>query len=626
MINFLLGDSRFFWPENIKFFAHLPYVWDSSLNTGVGIPDANTLWITSFLNISASLSYLGISWEIINLFFWILPIPLIAFFSAFFLFMKLISKSLIHCFISGAIYSTNTYFLLIFLGGQAGVAYSYSLIPLVFLSFINLIKKPTLAAVVIFGLIFSVQVLFDPRFAFLTFLALYLYYVLRFKFEPKEIPYVLVLPLTIVLLVHSFWILPLVIFPTNLIPAGFDSVAGAKFFSFAFFENSLSLLHPNWPENIFGKTYFMRPEFIGLPILAFASLIFIKIRNKSFDGRIIIFFSLLALVSAFLGKGANEPFGGLFSFLFEHIPGFSIFRDPTKFYSLVSLSFAVLIPFTLIKLSEKFKSKFPQITAVLFIAFWLFSLRLIFAGEQNFFKIHKIPESYVQLKDFIVNQDKFFRTLWIPSWQRYGYFSDVNPAIGRGEIFKESSAAGMLRELNNKDSVKKLQNLSIKYVIVPEDSIGEIYLEDRKYSKKIYQQTLGETEKLSYLGEPVKFGEIAVFEVPNSKDRFYLNNVRATLTYKFINSTEYRVRLENIKSGDILVFSENFDKYWMIYNSKFKIHSSKLNGLNSFALPESGSYEIKVYYKPQKWVYVGLVISAVTITLSFVYLLRMKKK
>ena len=175
MLNLLLGDFRFFWPENIKFFAHVPYAWDSSLNTGIGISSINTIWITSFLNLTSFFSYLGIPWFIINLVFWIIPALLIAFLGAFFLFRNIISKNIVYSLLSGIIFTTNTYFLTIFLGGQQGVAFAYALMPLVFLTFINLLRNTNLRSSIIFSLALSLQLLFDPRFFLLTLGSLFFF-------------------------------------------------------------------------------------------------------------------------------------------------------------------------------------------------------------------------------------------------------------------------------------------------------------------------------------------------------------------------------------------------------------------------------------------------------------------
>src|SRR3989344_5154919 len=184
------GDARFFWPENIGDFARFPSAWDSSLNTGVGISSINTLWITSFLNLTTFFSYLGIPWFIINLVFWIIPTLLIAFLGAFFLFKSTISKNIAYCLFSGIIFTTNTYFLTIFLGGQQGVSFAYAFIPLVLLTFINLLKKTNPYASIIFSLALSLQLLFDPRFFLLTLGLLFFYYLLQSEFLKKHLLYV----------------------------------------------------------------------------------------------------------------------------------------------------------------------------------------------------------------------------------------------------------------------------------------------------------------------------------------------------------------------------------------------------------------------------------------------------
>ena len=62
------------------------------------------------------------------------------------------------------------------------------------------------------------------------------------------------------------------------------------------------------------------------------------------------FFLILSLLGVFLAKGSNEPFGQIYIWLFEHIPGFVMFRDPTKWYMLIAVSYSVLIPYSIYKI------------------------------------------------------------------------------------------------------------------------------------------------------------------------------------------------------------------------------------------------------------------------------------
>ena len=163
----------------------------------------------------------------------------------------------------------------------------------------------------------------------------------------------------------------------------------------------------------------------------------------------------------------------------------------------------------------------------------------------------------------------------------------------------------------SKVSEKELSDLSIKYVIVPEDPDGEIFLKDRKYNEKSYLRTIERVGKIG-LSEIVGFGKIRIYQTQTNKNHFWCE-CNAQIEYKFINPSEYELSIKNAKKDDVLVFSEGFDKNWTVNSSKFKVQSSKSGRINSFILPQNGGYELKVNYKPQLWVNVGLIISGLTL-------------
>lgn len=638
---FSSGDFRFFWPENIINFVQIPSSWDSILNTGVGINTLGSLWINSYLNFTAIFSRFGLSWDWIGFLFFVLPAILLSFFSAYFLFSNIFSDKKIYGFLSGFIYLGNTYFLMIFAGGQSGVALSYSIVPFVVLCFIRSLKSLNLMNSIIFGLVLSLQVLLDLRIAYITLGIIFLLWIFYFSminiinlkvFLSRSLLFNFIIPLLIVILIHSYWILPIIIFHQNPLKEfgiNFSNIEIVKFFSFANLENSISLLHPNFPENIFGKIYFMRAEFMLIPILAFSSLLFVKLKPKVnvFDeNRIILFFAIIGLISIFLSKGANDPFGGIYIWMINNIPGFIMFRDPTKFYIFIVLSYSVLIPYSIFNISLFLKSriKFSKSTirSIFFISPFLYLIFLIWPLFLRSFSVNHmlrpIPNDYVLLKDFLVSQPDFSRTLWIPQWQRFGYFSNTHPAIGREELFKGNTEK-QLTELGKLNSEKKLRHLGVRYVIVPFDSEGEIFLNDRKYDDEKYRKTIKSLKRFTWLTEVQKFGKIIVFEVKKPKDHFWCD-CDAQIEYKFINPSKYEVLIRNAKKGDILVFSEGFDSGWEAEGPGFEIESMKFESrLNSFVLSKDGDYELRIFYKPQKWVNYGLVISVVTFILLITF-------
>ncbi len=644
------GDFRFFWPENIGDFVQIPSSWDSILNTGVGKSTLGSLWINSYLNFSALFSQLGLSWNIIGLLFWILPAVLLSFFGAYFLFLKIFPDKKLFGLLSGFIYLGNTYFLMILTGGQLGVALSYSLAPFVILFFLKCLESLNFKNSLIFGLVLSLQVLFDPRIVYITSGPLFLLWIFYSskKNLKKSLLFSFIIPLSVVVLLHSYWILPTIFYNQNPIEQfgpEFSSSEAVKFFSFANLENSISLLHPNFPENIFGKTYFMRVEFLFLPILAFLSLLFInlKLKAKNLDSnRAILFFAILGLIGVFLAKGANDPFGGIYIWMFNHVPGFVMFRDPTKFYLLIALSYSILIPYSIWQISEwaveriKFsiKSKifnFQNLFFLVTVCYLLFLIRPLWTEELEKFKPRPVPNDYVLLKDFLKNQPEFFRTLWIPQWQRFGYFSNTHPAIGREEVLK-GNGKKQLKTLKEFESEQKLKDLGVKYIIVPYDSEEEIFVADRKYDEKQYKETIASLQKLPWLSEIQGFGRVHIYEVTEPKDHFWCD-CEVDINYNFIKPTRYDVSVQNAKKGDVLVFSEGFNKNWTAESLASKGETLQTqsirfgNNLNSFVLPENGDYRLRVYYKPQRWVNIGLVISLISF-LSLVILLipKLSKK
>jgi uncharacterized membrane protein YfhO len=87
--------------------------------------------------------------------------------------------------------------------------------------------------------------------------------------------------------------------------------------------------------------------------------------------------------------------------------------------------------------------------------------------------------------------------------------------------------------------------------------------------------------------------------------------------------------VRNAKKGDRVVFAESYDNKWLATSSKFKVQSSKFDGrFNSFVLPGDGDYSLRIYYTPQDYVNIGVIISIVTLVgaLGTLIVLVIKKK
>lgn len=645
-----------FWPYFRSMYpirSIFQYAWDWNSGYGMGSFVGSFLWIR--LNFGLAIVFLGkllnLDWSLIERIFYLFPFIILSCASSFLFFRKLFKENSFAIF-SSAIYVLNTYILMLVGGGQVqGIGMSYSLLPfslLLFFGQINNTIYKKLRYSIVLGLMISMQMLFDTRVGYLTIIIVGTYWIFQVlinrnvRYTINSLVFSFLMPGLLSLLLHSFWILPTIVShqnPIDQLGTAYYISGAVKYFSFAKFEDAITLLHPNWPENIFGKVYFMRPEFLVLPVLTYSSLFFVKKLKEARERFYILFFSLVGIIGAFLAKGLNEPFGNVYLWLFNNVPGFVMFRDPTKWYIFITISYSVLIPFTIRQIYEwlKSKDKFSiknsflniQNTFLLFlILYFLFLIRpALFSQLSGTFQTAEAPNEYIALEKFLSSQSDFSRTLWVPQQQRFGYYSASHPAIPANDYFSLYDDKSILSKLEM--SEKLLQESAVKYVIVPDDSQGEIFLNDRKYDNKLYLSTLSEVKRISWLKQIQGFGKIAVFQVPDSKDHFWTPSKTLSLKYQYISPVEYNLNVSNAQKGDLIIFAENYDKNWIARNNETGIQSTMFDKrFNSFVLTKNGDYSLSVYYSLQDWVNLGMAISLITLTGAFVVLtiLVIKKK
>lgn len=665
------GDLPFYWDAYVKQFG-IPSIWNPHWPTGLGGNQAIVLPLKFYFHVPIVffVQQLHMPWEFIER---------IVFFFAFFFLSIYTSYSLTKSWIGSLIFAGNTWIIMVFSGGQMGIALAYSIAPLVLKYFMTIIEhidnasvkkaknvfhylleQPKLIAVSISaGILLSIQMMFDVRMSYISLIALFIlfiFFVLTHASKDKResqflfIITFIIVPGIISLLLNIYWLLPLLYSGTSLQTVSIQpTLEQVKFFSFATISNTIGFLQPNWPENIFGKVSFMKPEFLLLPIVAFSSLLFLPHRSKTDkkdlkEKQTVLFFAVLGLLGIFLAKGANEPLGNIYLWMFENMPGFNMFRDSTKFYMLISLSYAYLIPYTLYKtatlLTNIFKKrKLPmliknhmlQILPVIFILYFAWLLLPALQGNINgIFKQNTIPQEYVELTGFLENENQFARTLWIPQQQRFGFYDNDIPALSGLDVFPGVHPKNIARELQKPNAKSILQEMSVKYVILPEDSNGEIFVTDRKYDEKLYRQAYKDLKKIRWLKEIKQFDKVIVFEVSEPKDHFWIitKSDKNTQLKSYIrkSDTDYEVILNNSQKGDRLVFSEQYDKGWILTSEDNTIESMPYrNRLNSYIL-EQDMQKVNLSYQPQNVLNLGWGISGLFLFVALAFLLKIRRK
>lgn len=652
------GDWPYFYSEFIKSLPLLVPSWSSYQGNGLGgMPIAYAL--DSYLYIISSIFVRGMSipWNIVYKIFYFGAFIAGSLYSAYYL---------IHAFsfrvrpwqsiLALIIYSTNTYILMVVGGGQLGVALAFAFAPWALGHWINLIqdviseKSDILQKSLVTGVSFAVVILFDARIAYLVALAVSMYFivyvidhvgfskhsfVLSLRSILKNVTYIFGLPALTSLFLHASWILPIFVYrttPLDNLVTNYTSSGAFIFHSFATFSNGISLLHPNWPENIFGKVYFLRPEFLVLPVLAFSPLVWIGQKTVN-----IRFLALLALIGVFLAKGANEPFGFVNIWMYEKIPGFTLFRDPTKWFLFIALSYSVLIPLAIEQLSVFITSKkiiagnneknilSRTVYCLLFTAFlifWLFTTRQAVIGQlQGTFSKRSVPAEYVQLKNILSQDRTFSRTLWVPRQNRFSFYTNIHPSIEVLPLFHATNSGELIERMQKINLKEYLTALSIKYVIVPFDVYGEIFVRDRKYDDSQWYTFIRLFDASPWLIKRYNFGKLTVYEVPEPLGHFYSTApdgrelIKSEIQYKEVSTASYTVEVA-VDRPSVLVFAEQYNPYWEAKSTKATIRSVKTYyGLNGFMLESPGRYTLTVNFQQEKVYNYGRWISIATLVI-----------
>jgi len=620
------------WPaavETIRHFSLVPVSWSDAYGGGLGSSMVPYLW--NYFQYATPLYILGrilhLPWEYIVRFGYLFPFLIITVCSSYAFAKHFVRSSF--ALIGVLIYTVNTYSILIISGGQTGVAMAYGLAPFVLLQFVKTIdtlKNITVKQSIKNGLWLALLIGFDLRLTYLILVAIFMFYLLdlirKFKMRSifRQVAFIFVIPSLVAASLHLFWILPAVMYGKVISGLGeaYTNVGMLKFLSVADFSHSLSFLHPNWPENLFGKVYFLQPEFLALPFIAFCSLLYMNAKNNK---KHIVFFGLLVLIGAFFAKGVQDPFGNIFNWFFLHVPGFVMFRDPTKFYLFIALGYTILIPFFLDRLTILFK-KNTWVLSLLFMLFWGMTVRELFVGSVHgtLDKV-TVPNDYLKFEKQMSGEIGFSRTFWVPTVEKFAFPTTNHPSIDAFTVTKESSVSGVVKWLENPSAEEQLARWGTQYVVVPIDNVGEIFTTERKYDDEKRVNVMNQLDKLPWLERKNQYTALGVWKTKMHNNLFWVSD-GSGIPFTSKNSTSYMLSNITIKMGDTITMSENFNPLWAARFGTVEVSARQtVDGLNEFVGPNDYSGEITIRYVPQQLLTIGLLISGIFSLLYIVLLL-----
>lgn len=419
----------------------LPWIFrETNVADGLGEYTGITLWSQPLQLYSAILSALsipyGIQTKILVLIIFILGFISIA------KLLKFLNINSIGKYVGIFFYLSNTFFLLLLDGGQLSLALTYSIFPLAIYFFLKTFETTTKRNILYLALSVLAVSIFDIRFIYILFGIFFIYFLTKLLSPVNKIDLIKQSVITALVLIivligfHAYWLVPS-IYKQPQLPQTYERTSQIDFLSFATIEHSILLQQPHWYKNIFGFISPKNWEFILIPILAFLAP-FLNRKDPT-----VIFWLIIALIGIFLGKGSQEPLPHLYTWLFDNIPGFSLFRDPVKFFILIALSYSILIAKTFQGL-ERFKTKnkflvgFFKIAPYLALIYFIFLMNPIFTGKMTgLFSFPFFEKQFTILREHFLQDKKFSRIFWLPSKAPLGFSSDTHPSIEAGRAVQK---------------------------------------------------------------------------------------------------------------------------------------------------------------------------------------------
>lgn len=670
------GDWWFYFPETQREFLRLPHLWNSN---GLGMvefgsPMYPVFWLWGLL--SQFLSF-GVVERVVYFY----PSLLFAVIGSYYLSRRVFNSN-IAGIIGSIVYTYNTYFMLGRTGHMTLMA-AFAVAPLVLYFYIRSIKEKKRIDIIITSLLASLMSFYEIRAFYIFVFVLFFYFLYRLIFIKKlnfikfvESSIRAITPIFFVILVNIYWILGF---------AKINIIASNELFNRGFFGNellstpyALALFHPFWTGGEPSPFIIQQiPFYIWLiPVFAFLGL-YLNKKNRD-----VVFFGFIALLGIILAKQVAQPFSGFYQFLHTYLPGFNAFREASKFYFLIALGYSVLIAGFVDWIWRNWKKKGMQtygkyLLTVLISFIFLWNTKPLITGEiKTLFVPRVIHNDYLLVKNFILKQDDYSRTIWIPTYSRFSIYTQNHPEISAVNVFigswnkfserKSNNSAlegqQIIDMLNQNIANNLLDQSSIKYVIVPLRDIAnddDFFIHYGGHPPEFYIDAL---DGIDYL-KRVDIGtdEIVVYENADYRPHIYFTKIQeqtsknipySEVRHEMVNPTEYRVRLENVSESLYLNFSESFHPQWKTRAGEFSWWDALINKdyflpddahfkndaqLNSFRIDpgqvckvdkvckvnSDGSFDIEatIYFRPQSYMYLGLIISGTTLAGIVSYLI-----
>jgi len=428
---------------------------------------------------------------------------------------------------------------------------------------------------------------------------------------------------TLTFLINLWWIIPSAFDLTSIYTQQVGNIAERTVNSVSYL-NIFRLYLDSWPFESYFQSSLGVVIGIVLAIAAYSTLL--MYRKRSHLRKHVNFFVVLALIGSALMAGANLPFGSLYKFILQDVPGGMIFlpHDAGKFGTVLLIPYAFLLGAAAAYLTgflgkanrfPRYRFRFPSFTPALVICvlIGLNSSPLLTGNLGGLISPVEIPNYYGSTENWLNEQNGEFRLFVLPSpylqgqtkyvWAPYS-MSDIVFQLPKQPVTDWPSSL-----LLGKDIVRLVQSkilscdnigtgellglMNIKYIMLRTDldsqfhgqydfesinagileseefhdgpSFGSwAFYENERFSERIFPSELS----FSIVGDVNTLASLAKYDFCslNSSAVFFLEDMDMALRRKALELSEFVIidKLEVEKDLEAEILSSNLRQAYVI--------------------------------------------------------------
>lgn len=565
------------------------------------------------------------------------------------------------------LYMFNPFVYERFLAGQIGLLISYALLPFAFIVIRRHLRAPRIQTSMLLGLVVCLMIASDSHSVFLGAVLGMSLVAGAWRNGRRKAMYWIVPSVVTTALVSSYWLLPNFHVLTLLEavgPSDIELFRTAADPDFGVLGNLLALYgfwHREWPlpkDGLPGWWLIFLGMFMVICIGAWKGL-------RTHSRRVISVTLLISGVAGFfLALGDQGPTGSIFLWMFEHVPGFKIMREPQKFLGLLVLAYAFFYGIGSEWLVNGFKRKWAKATmALILIALPCIYTYKMFWGFNGYVQPSTFPDSWYQADRLMgEGQEKALALPWhlylaFPWTQNRVVANPMNSFFQRETIVGDNIEIGeietqstnprskyiedvMARWMDTKNFGNLIAPLGVKYILLAKEADWMDYRwleqqEDirlvrewddlRLYENMVAAPTAYSTDRkitfrnmdeLVAAAAVVRLTDYAIEIDPTATSPPDLSHANAgPVKVKKHSPVDYE--LLGSGKGGYTVFTEPFDPEWAIGEERA---SANLGATNFFEVaPREG---MRIKFLRWRLMLVGYSISGATLLAILVYWAR----